>query len=516
MPPTVRSISASFGVDHIKQKNAGRVLIADLTTKAGRDLCWTWLKSPNCVGMFAAPPCGTCSRARGIPIKLPNGFLIAGPQPLRTDVQPNGVSKMSCINRLRVSQANAIYHFITAAAEFCLDNGKLVCIENPRLSLYWKTTFFQLLASRLQFTAHQACAYGSSRPKWTALAHNTSTLLHLNQVCPGISASHKHKPWGVVHGPAGRKFSTAKETAYPLPLAYRIAYSLAQELILRGWQPPPVAFCPPDDVSYQYLRSVVGVQPKASKIAPLVSEFHTSVSVQVPADCAVPIQPGDKLQSSWFNIPAGSCLLKKPPLRLNGGNSCNGNGGNSGDGSNQPHTLNTGNQSHSLAQVNPVNSPNACVEKVSNKLHFGIYRSCDQFISAASWAGHPAGSETRLPCALKNVLNFLSLKSPKEVARHRSDTLNLWLNRGRELRDEERTLHESLHPSLKGILAPKRLLLWKEMLEYYQYPDVAVFDEVISGITLSGAAPDVPFLNQVSNQPRSPKMSWRPRLGRRV
>ena len=156
------------------------------------------------------------------------------------------------------------------------------------------------------------------------------------------------------------------------------------------------------------------------------------------------------------------------------------------------------------------------VEKVSNKLHFGIYRSCDQFISAASWAGHPAGSETRLPCALKNVLNFLSLKSPKEVARHRSDTLNLWLNRGRELRDEERTLHESLHPSLKGILAPKRLLLWKEMLEYYQYPDVAVFDEVISGITLSGAAPDVPFLNQVSNQPRSPKMSWRPRLGRRV
>jgi len=54
-------------------------------------------------------------------------------------------------------------------------------------------------------------------------------------------------------------------------------------------------------------------------------------------------------------------------------------------------------------------------------------------------------------------------------------------------------LHKSLHPSLKGILAPKRLLLWKEMLEYYQYPDVSVFDEVVSGITLSGAAPDVPF-----------------------
>ena len=59
--------------------------------------------------------------------------------------------------------------------------------------------------------------------------------------------------------------------------------------------------------------------------------------------------------------------------------------------------------------------------------------------------------------------------------------------------NEEKKLHETLHPSLKSILAPKRLLLWKEMLEYYQYPDVSVFDEVVSGITLSGAAPDVPF-----------------------
>ena len=483
-------LSASFGVDHLKQKNAGRVLIADLTTKAGRDLCWTWLKSPNCVGMFAAPPCGTCSRARGIPIKLPNGFLIAGPQPLRTDSEPNGVSQMPYINRMRVSHANAIYHFITAAAEFCLDHDLLVCIENPRLSLYWKTTFFLPLAHRLKFTAHQACAYGSSRPKWTALAHNTSTLLELNHICPGTSDSHKHQPWGIVHGPTGRRFSTSEETAYPLPLAYRIAYCLASELILRGWHPLPVAFCPPDEVSYQYLRSVVGVQPKASKIAPLVSEFHTVVSVPMPVGCKVPIQPGDKLPSPWLNVPAGSCLLKKPPLRLNGGNSGGNSGGNpSGINNRAP----SGNQPHSLAQVNPVISPNASVGKIPNMLHFGIYRSCEQFISAASWAGHPAGKETRLPSALKDVLKFLSLKSPKEVAVHRLDTLNFWLDRGRCLCDKEKMLHESLHPSLRHILAPKRLLLWKEMLEYYQYPDVAVFDEVISGVTLSGAAPDVPF-----------------------
>ena len=128
---------------------------------------------------------------------------------------------------------------------FCLDHGKLVCIENPRSSLYWKTTFFQPLVNRLKFTAHQACAYGSSRPKWTALAHNTTTLLKFNHVCPGIGALHKHKPWGVVNGPAGRKFSTAEETAYPLALAYRIAYSLAQETGFAGLESSTGCLLPP-------------------------------------------------------------------------------------------------------------------------------------------------------------------------------------------------------------------------------------------------------------------------------
>ena len=137
---------SSFGVDHVKQQNSGRVLIADMTTKAGKELCWTWLKSPSCAGVFIAPPCGTCSRARGIPIRLPNGLVIAGPQPLRTDEQPNGVAGLSYVNKLRVSQANAaIYHFVTEIALFCLDRGMLVCIENPRSSIYWRTTFLPRL-----------------------------------------------------------------------------------------------------------------------------------------------------------------------------------------------------------------------------------------------------------------------------------------------------------------------------------------------------------------------------------
>lgn len=217
-------LRSSFGVDHKRQKHAGKILVADLTTKSGQDLCWSWLTPPSCMGAFCAPPCGTCSRARGIPIQLPNGLKIAGPQPLRTDQSPDGVKHMSYVNRLRVTQANILYKFVTQVAIFCIEMGMLIVIENPRSSLHWRTTFFAPLKWLLRFTAHQACAYGSERPKWTALAHNTKALSSLCKCCSGLSKSHKHKPWGVVYGEnSTRKFSTAEETAYPMPLAYAIA-----------------------------------------------------------------------------------------------------------------------------------------------------------------------------------------------------------------------------------------------------------------------------------------------------
>jgi hypothetical protein len=169
-------LKSSFGVDHKRQKNAGRLLVADLTTEEGQALCWKWIKSPSCIGIFVAPPCGTCSRARGIPVNLPNGKTIPGPKPLRSDEFPDGLPSLQGTSLLRVNAANALYQFITEICLYCINASLTVCIENPRSSIYWRTSFFQPLVGLLTFTIHQACAYGSERPKWTALAHNTSTL----------------------------------------------------------------------------------------------------------------------------------------------------------------------------------------------------------------------------------------------------------------------------------------------------------------------------------------------------
>ena len=442
-------LKSSFGVDHKRSKNAGRVLIADLTHDEGKRLCWQWLSSPNCVGVFCAPPGGTCSRARGIPIRLPTGRLVPGPKPLRSDLFPDGFATLSGTSKARVDSANCLYAFVTEVCLYCIKHDMIVCIENPRQSLYWRTSFFKPLSDLLSFTVHQACAYGSERPKWTVLAHNTVTLHSLNQTCPGVGPDHRHKPWGMT---GTMSFSTSEETAYPMKLAYSIAFFLVQQLVLKGWKPPMDVLSPPDDVSYQYLRSIAGVQPKASKIPPLVSEFESIIDVEVPFDSTPPVAPGEKLQNSWHSLPAGACLLKKFNLRSNGGFS---------------------------------------IKDGMRRLSFGIFGNPAVFVEAAVAAGHPVTREAKLPNALEDAVTFLCQKPPRVVADHRLTELKFWLERAKCLESAEAALHATLDRSLQDILAPKRLLLWKEMLGHYQYPDCEVFSEVTSGIRLSGPVPIV-------------------------
>ena len=126
------------------------------------------------------------------------------------------------------------------------------------------------------------------------------------------------------------------------------------------------------------------------------------------------------------------------------------------------------------------------------RIAFGVFRSGDEFVKSAVAAGHPINRETKLPAALDSAVKFLCSNPIHVVAKHRLSVLEHWLGRAKELSAREKTLHETLDPSLREILAPKRLLVWKEMMEHFGYPDCAVYDEVTEGTKLSGAAPLVP------------------------
>ena len=156
----------SFGVDHqLVAGRSGKVVVCDLTTPEGQQLTRHWLRHPSVQGIFAAPPCGTCSAAR----KIRNG----GPPPLRSERFPDGFQHLRGEEAARVSSANTLYSFLASLVLEAHALNLPIAVENPRGSLFWKTSFWEPCNRVFTFTACQACAYGGRRPKWTAFQANS-------------------------------------------------------------------------------------------------------------------------------------------------------------------------------------------------------------------------------------------------------------------------------------------------------------------------------------------------------
>ncbi|CAK9023217.1 Uncharacterized protein SCF082_LOCUS16122 [Durusdinium trenchii] len=260
--------------------------------------------------------------------------------------------------------------------------------------------------------------------------------------------------WLILGGQIG--FATSKETAYPLQLAYEIAHAFAQEAVTRGWQPPAGTLTPPSRVQYAYLRAVVGLQPRASKLAPVLSEFSEVRHVPHTAD-KPPIEPGATLNEPWHGIPAGAKLLKHQPIRLNGGNS----------------------------------------ESSDSSFAFGIFRSPEAFVSEAVVKGHPTRLQNFLPTVLAEAVEKTVRCSSKSLNADRLKVLKEWVILARSLLAEDRDIHSKISPHAQRILAPKRIALWKALLVKYGYPDLGVVDELCVGTKLTGPIPPVPMFERV-------------------
>ena len=85
-------MSSAFGTDHVRHKQS--MAQADLTTKAGVELFMQWLSNPNVIGIFLAPPCGTASRARAIPMN--QSALEIHRHPSRCVLMPSRTGYQAC------------------------------------------------------------------------------------------------------------------------------------------------------------------------------------------------------------------------------------------------------------------------------------------------------------------------------------------------------------------------------------------------------------------------------------
>ena len=307
------------------------------------------------------------------------------------------------------------------------------------------------------YTAHQACAYGSDRPKWTVLAHNRSHFRAICKTCPG--SSHKHKPWGLL---ADGSFATHAETSYPPELARAIANCFALALKDEGWIPPAVALKDDwHDPSLNKARAVAGSQPKASQLPPIVAEHKVVLVLTGPAKAFKSLQPMCRLKRPWQLpqqivsatriIPAESQLLRSTPLQVMGGYK----------------------EPSSSGEVQQA---------------WGVPYTPSEFVSEAFKSGHPKTFRVLLPKPLEEALKLNTRESLHELVDKRARWFRKWLCRAKELSHEAQLLKESMPEHLSKILAKKNLVLWKEMLHESGYPDLDIFEEVSHGTVLVGNA----------------------------
>ena len=137
---------------------------------------------------------------------------------------------------------------------------------------------------------------------------------------------------------------------------------------------------------------------------------------------------------------------------------------------------------------------------------WGIPRSPDEFVKAAIVAGHPCRNDFVLPPPLASAIDRNASESSECLARSRAVFFKKWIARSKELEESEATFKKSLAPHVSSILAPKKLLLWKELMEEYGYPDKEVFDEVTQGILLTGSTPITGVFPPVFKPPT--KSAW--------
>ena len=273
--------TSSFGVDYIRSKQCmSQIVIADLCTSAGVSLLWQWLEQENVVGIFLAPPCGSASRARQIPLKRGRGKNSHGPLPLinRDDLHPNGKPNLSFRDRQRISLANKLYHLTSQLVAWANSVGCIVCVENPQFSLFWATTFWIAVAKAMQYSVFHSCQYGGMRKKKTKLAFNHEVFRVISVKCKGQNAKHKHAAWGLKKNK--KTFATSDETAYPMGLAKLIANCFALALIDCGINAPEDTVHQLTSTSLrslQQMKAATGLQPKASRIPPLVATFKSRI-----------------------------------------------------------------------------------------------------------------------------------------------------------------------------------------------------------------------------------------------
>ncbi|CAE7255625.1 unnamed protein product [Symbiodinium sp. CCMP2592] len=420
-----------LGVDHkptAKHANAPFVSL-DLRDPEQQDRIWVELRRAQAV--WIAPPCGTASIARQIPL----GRSAKGPAPLRSPAFPDGLASLRPEVHARVQSANLLYAFAAKVWTFCLEHDILCIVENPASSLMWQTSWFRTLVPRGVWHELHSCMYGSARKKRAALLA-TCRLPGLMLQC---DKSHEHKKWGRVRDPDGRgvHYATAEETAYPAGLCMAAAREICLALQNKGIMLDVRA-----SSDTALASSFAQRQPRRGRGIVGPPEYKRTVLVRLPRDFQPPDHVPDEPLAVLRDVPAGSKLLWTRVF-VDGG-----------------------------------------VEV--REAQFGVYHTPDEFLNAALKVTHPFDSAVSIDGPNLRAIAFALEHGVKAVQQRRMEVLEHYRALEHSLRSDEEALKQAMDPTVREIMGNKKLLLFKQMLKDAGVPDERLFEDMVQGFRLTG------------------------------
>ncbi|CAE7519874.1 unnamed protein product [Symbiodinium sp. CCMP2592] len=420
-----------LGVDHkptAKHANAPFISL-DLRDPEQQERLWVELRRADAV--WLAPPCGTSSSARSIPL----GNSKHGPKPLRSKEFPDGLPTLADVDRDRVNSANLLYDFTAKVFRFCKSNGILCIVENPVGSLMWRTSWFRSEIPDGFWHELHACMYGSSRRKRTALLA-TCTLPGLMLQCDG---AHKHKRWGRSRDPqTGQwKYATSEETAYPAGFCAAAAREIQLALERVG-----VCVQPSESTDGAIAATFAQRQPRRGRGVVGPAEYKRLHRIILPRDFqppeCVPADPPPCL----VDIPSGSKLLWTRVF-VDGG-----------------------------------------VER--REAEFGVYHTPQEFLKEAMATTHPFDSAVSIDGPNLRAIAYTLEHGVAAVKQKRLSVLEHYRALEKSLREDERELKQSMDPAVREVMGSKNLLLFKQMLLDAGVPDEHLFEDMVRGFRLTG------------------------------
>lgn len=178
-----------------RHKPRCKIVSLDLSEDHAWEVLRYIVETCDVAAVHFAPPCGTCSKARGIP--MPAGS--PGHQPVRSQEFLMGIPGISGLDQVNVDAANKLYLRMGLFIEWLHERGIAWVVENPTNSFLWELPYFHFAVEHGFFAHCHACASGGTRPKKTSFLSNKRNISLMQLFCEDVEPHHL-EPWGT-HSP---------------------------------------------------------------------------------------------------------------------------------------------------------------------------------------------------------------------------------------------------------------------------------------------------------------------------